>query len=76
MSTTETTSSILRDPSVPGFCARQRISRSTYYNLKGEGKAPREYVVGKLIRISPEAEAEWVRAREAESDARRAAHAA
>lgn len=61
-----------RDPSVPGFCARQRISRSTYYNLKAEGKQPREYVVGKLIRISPEAEAQWVRDREAESDARRA----
>lgn len=61
-----------RDPSIEGFCRRHSLSRSSYYNLKNVGKAPREYVVGKLIRISPDAEADWVRDREAEAEARRA----
>ena len=59
-----------RDPSINGFCLRQRISRSSYYNLVAEGTGPREYRVGKLVRISEEAEAEWVRQREAEHAAR------
>ncbi|TGQ17881.1 transcriptional regulator [Mesorhizobium sp. M2E.F.Ca.ET.166.01.1.1] len=62
------------DRSIPGFCRRQKISRSSYYNLKTAGLAPREYVIGKLVRISPEAEADWVKAREADGDARRAAN--
>ncbi|MER8688752.1 transcriptional regulator [Mesorhizobium sp. M1136] len=65
-----------RDPSIDGFCRRHLVSRSTYYNLKAAGLAPREYVVGKLVRISAEAEAEWVRAREAAEDARRSARSA
>ncbi|TIL84772.1 MAG: transcriptional regulator [Mesorhizobium sp.] len=59
-----------------GFCHRQKISRSSYYNMKAAGFAPREYVVGKLVRISAEAEAEWVREREAAEDARRSARTA
>ena len=54
-----------RDPSIYGFCARQKISRSAYYKLAAVGDGPREYRVGKLVRISAEAEAEWVRRREA-----------
>ncbi|RLP22479.1 transcriptional regulator [Mesorhizobium sp. YM1C-6-2] len=75
MPTIETQIATFRDPSVPGFCARHHLSRSSYYNLKAAGKAPREYVVGKLIRISPEAEAAWVRDREAEAEARATATA-
>ncbi|EHK58114.1 hypothetical protein [Allomesorhizobium alhagi] len=58
-----------RDPSVAGFCHRQKISRSGYYNIPLADR-PREYRVGKLVRISAEAEAEWVRQREA-ANARR-----
>ncbi|MET2825825.1 transcriptional regulator [Mesorhizobium shangrilense] len=65
-----------RDPSIAGFVARQKISRSSYYNLKAAGLGPREYVVGKLVRISAEAEAEWVRERESAEDARRSTRAA
>jgi len=75
--TVDASDTAFRDPSIGGFCRRHRISRSTYYNLKAEGMTPREYVAGnKLIRISAEAEAAWVRSREAESDARREARAA
>jgi hypothetical protein len=56
-----------RDPSIEGFCYRQKISRATYYNLKAAGRGPREYRVGKQVRISEEAEAEWIREREAET---------
>lgn len=56
-----------RDASINGFCRRQGASRSTYYNLKAKGLGPREYLVGKLVRISAEAEAEWVLAREADT---------
>jgi predicted DNA-binding transcriptional regulator AlpA len=66
----------LRDASINGFCRRHGVSRSTYYNMKAAGLGPREYTAGKLVRISPEAEAEWVRSREAAEDARRGARSA
>jgi hypothetical protein len=56
---------VYRDPTIDGFCRRQKICRASYYNLKKTGKGPREYYVGRLVRISPEAEAEWVREGEA-----------
>jgi len=37
-----------------------------FYKLDAQGKAPRTYNVGSHQRISPEADEEWVRAREAE----------
>jgi len=46
------------------FCAVERISRSFYYKLRKDAKGPREMVVGVCKRISPEAHAEWRRARE------------
>lgn len=54
-----------RDPSIAGFCRRTLISRSSFYNLVAAGEAPRMFRIGKLVRISAEAEAEWVRRREA-----------
>jgi hypothetical protein len=48
------------------FCTAERISRGMYYKLKRDGKAPREMAVGTAKRISPEAQAEWRREREAE----------
>jgi hypothetical protein len=56
---------IARDPSIDGFCRRMHLSRSSYYNLRASGFGPREFTVGKLVRIGAEAEAEWVREREA-----------
>lgn len=62
-----------RDRTIDGFCARHGFSRSKYYLDRARGLTPREYVVGKLVRISEEAEAAWVKAREADGDARRTA---
>jgi hypothetical protein len=42
-------------------------SRGFYYLLKKRNKAPRTFKAGATRRISDEADAEWVRAREAES---------
>ncbi|MFY9769405.1 MAG: hypothetical protein WBG18_17425 [Xanthobacteraceae bacterium] len=43
------------------FCARNRISHSTYFELRHQKKGPREMrVLGKVL-ITPEAEADWRR---------------
>jgi hypothetical protein len=52
------------------WCASHGLSRATWYNLKRAGKAPRTYLAGTRERISHEADAEWVKAREAEAAAR------
>lgn len=54
-----------RDASIEGFCRRQGISRSSYYNLRNAGNGPREYSIGKQVRITAEAENAWIKQREA-----------
>jgi hypothetical protein len=49
------------------WCEANRICRSQYYNLKRQGLTPREMRFGRSVRISPEADAEWRRQREAET---------
>lgn len=44
-----------------------RVSRGFFYILEKQGKAPRTWNAGRCRRITDEANAEWVRAREAES---------
>ena len=48
------------------FCEANRISESMFYKLKRmrPSQAPRMLKVGKRILITPEAEADWRRARE------------
>lgn len=53
--------------SIESFCRSNGISITTYFVLKRQGKGPREMKVGKRILITPEAEQDWRRAREAES---------
>jgi hypothetical protein len=53
---------------IESFCAANRISVGTYFNLKKQGKGPREMRVGKRVLISPEAEADWRRAREKDTE--------
>jgi hypothetical protein len=69
----------VRDPSINGFCARKGISRSMYNKLRKLGKGPREIAAGQRRTITPEAESDWDREREAEAAAkhaeRRNAHA-
>ncbi|MCO5131195.1 MAG: transcriptional regulator [Xanthobacteraceae bacterium] len=55
--------------SISKFCERQSIGRTLYYELRKRGKTPRTFRVGSVERISEEAEREWVKAREAESEA-------
>lgn len=59
------------DPSftISDFCAAEKISRSMFYKLKKQNKAPRTYHVGTTTRISYDARQEWRRALEAETSA-------
>ena len=52
---------------IESFCQANKISVSTYYALKRDGRGPKEMVVNKRRLITPEAEAAWRRAREAEA---------
>lgn len=49
------------------FCAANRISQSYFFTLMREGRGPKIIKLGKRVLISPEAEAAWRRAREAET---------
>ncbi|MCJ2021188.1 helix-turn-helix domain-containing protein [Methylobacterium sp. E-065] len=52
------------------WCALRKISRPTFYNLIKRGTAPRTMRIGRAVRISEDADLEWVRACEAPSAAR------
>jgi hypothetical protein len=45
--------------SIPEFCHDHNISRSSYYNLKRDGIAPREMRVNSRVLISAEAARDW-----------------
>lgn len=53
---------------VQQFCASHGLSRGQYYNLKKQGRGPREMKVDSRPRISAEAAAEWRRRMEAEAE--------
>jgi hypothetical protein len=53
------------------FCQSNAISESTYFKLKRQGKGPREIELDGRIIITPEAEVDWRREREAETMAER-----
>ena len=48
------------------FCAAEKISRSFFYKLEAQGKAPKTYPVGRVRRISPAAREAWRAACEAD----------
>jgi hypothetical protein len=52
---------------VESWCTTRGVSRSMFYKLKGVGKAPALHYVGNKPLISPEADEEWLRQREAEA---------
>lgn len=54
-----------RSLTIPAFCAKHGFSRAQFYVLVKRGEAPRTYNIGKLVRISPEADAAWTRQQEA-----------
>lgn len=53
--------------SIEQWCQRHNLSRSTYYKLRAANKAPRTMEVLNCVRISEDADREWVKAREAEA---------
>jgi hypothetical protein len=55
------------------FCALEQISRGGLYLLWGRGEGPAFYHIGKSVRISREAHAEWRRRLEGAARANEAA---
>jgi predicted DNA-binding transcriptional regulator AlpA len=53
------------------WCALRKISRSMFYKLGSQGRAPRTHNVGTKVLISPQADAEWLRNIEAETASER-----
>jgi hypothetical protein len=49
------------------WCAHRKVSRSMFYKLEAQGRAPATYNVGAARRVSPAADAAWLRAREEEA---------
>jgi excisionase family DNA binding protein len=49
------------------FCAAEKISRSFFYKLQSQGKAPKTYPVGRTRRIRGAAIEAWRSDREAET---------
>lgn len=49
------------------WCAHRKLSRSMFYKLEAQGLAPRTHNIGAKRLISPDADADWLRQREAES---------
>lgn len=50
------------------FCARNQISQAHYFNQRAAGKGPREMRIGRSVRITPDAERDWQRGSERQSD--------
>jgi hypothetical protein len=46
------------------FCQRNHLSKPTYFELRRRGLGPREIRILNIVRISAQAEADWVFARE------------
>jgi predicted DNA-binding transcriptional regulator AlpA len=55
--------------SIDAWCKHRGLSRSMFYVLAEQGKAPRTYHAGSRRFISSEADAAWLRDREAEAAA-------
>jgi hypothetical protein len=56
-----------RSYTIAEWCELRRISRGMFYKLKKVKKAPRLHGAGVKQLISPEADADWLREREAEA---------
>ena len=54
----------MQSQSVKAFCKSNGISRSLFYNLKKNGKAPRMMKIGRRTLISVEAASDWRKAME------------
>jgi hypothetical protein len=59
--------------SIAEFCEAYGIAIRTYFNLRDEGKGPREMRLGRRVLISVESALAWAREREEETAAANAA---
>ena len=51
--------------SIDEFCTAHRLSKSLLFSLWRDGRGPRRMVMGRVVRITAEAAAEWRREIEA-----------
>ncbi len=49
---------------IDDWCRSHGFSRTFYYQLKARDEAPREIRIGRCVRISDDADREWVAAHE------------
>jgi predicted DNA-binding transcriptional regulator AlpA len=61
------TGAAMTSMTIDQWCKSHAFSRGHYYKLKKRLKAPKKMKIGRCVRITPESDAEWVRAREAET---------
>jgi hypothetical protein len=54
--------------SIPEFCYRHGLSEGKYRDLRKQGKGPRERRYGRLVRITDEAEAAWMKSGQVEAE--------
>jgi predicted DNA-binding transcriptional regulator AlpA len=57
----------MRSYSIDDWCKLHGLSRAFFYKLASQGEAPETFKVGRCTRITEEANAAWLRAREAAS---------
>jgi predicted DNA-binding transcriptional regulator AlpA len=57
----------MKSYSLDQWLSLHSLSRPFWYVLKQRGEAPRTFRIGRCVRISDEANTEWLKAREAES---------
>jgi predicted DNA-binding transcriptional regulator AlpA len=55
----------MKSYSLEQWLALHSLSRPFWYKLVERGEAPRSFRIGRCVRISEEANTEWLRAREA-----------
>jgi hypothetical protein len=55
---------------IPSFCAACGFSQAFYHKLQNQGLGPREFRVGARVFISHEARDDWIREREAATQAK------
>lgn len=48
--------------SIAEFCQKHRIGKTFFYKLARNGMAPETYKIGRIVRISEDAERAWVAA--------------
>ena len=59
----------MRSFSIDDWCELHSFSRAFFYKLASQGRAPATFKVGRCTRITEEANAAWIAARQAASEA-------